>query len=45
VTRNNSDKATPGWFRDGLGHIWLPYTQMGAEPPPVPVTATDGVRL
>lgn len=35
----------PGWFQAGLPHIWLPYTQMGAEPPPVPVAATDGVRI
>jgi adenosylmethionine-8-amino-7-oxononanoate aminotransferase len=29
----------------GLSHIWLPYTQMGAEPPPVTVAGTSGVRL
>jgi adenosylmethionine-8-amino-7-oxononanoate aminotransferase len=28
-----------------LSHIWLPYTQMGAEPPPMTVAATSGVRL
>lgn len=35
----------PGWMQAGLEHIWLPYTQMGAEPAPVPVTGTDGVHL
>ena len=35
----------PGWMQTGFEHIWLPYTQMGAEPPPAPVVATDGVHL
>jgi adenosylmethionine-8-amino-7-oxononanoate aminotransferase len=35
----------PGWMQAGLEHIWLPYTQMGAEPPPVAVVATEGVHL
>lgn len=35
----------PGWYRDGLSHVWLPYTQMAAEPPPTAVAATDGVRI
>ncbi len=35
----------PGWFADGMEHIWLPYTQMGVEEPPLSVAATDGVRL
>ena len=35
----------PGWYRAGLPHIWLPYTQMAAEPPPVAVAATDGTRI
>ena len=35
----------PGWFGDGMDHIWLPYTQMAAEAPPIAVAATDGVRL
>lgn len=28
-----------------LSHIWLPYTQMAAEAPPLAVTATEGVRI
>jgi adenosylmethionine-8-amino-7-oxononanoate aminotransferase len=35
----------PGWFEAGLDHIWLPYTQMGVEEPPLAVTGTDGVRI
>ena len=37
--------AAPGWFEAGMGHIWLPYTQMGAEPAPIPVAGTQGVRI
>ncbi len=35
----------PDWFTEGSGHIWLPYTQMATAPPPLPVAATDGVRI
>ena len=35
----------PGWFNQGIDHIWLPYSQMKTTPPPVPVTGSDGVRL
>ena len=35
----------PGWFTDGLPHIWLPYTQMRTAPPPLPVARTSGSRL
>jgi adenosylmethionine-8-amino-7-oxononanoate aminotransferase len=35
----------PGWYRAGLPHIWLPYTQMAAEPPPAAVAATEGTRI
>ena len=35
----------PGWFEAGLEHIWLPYTQMGVEEPPLAVTGTEGVRI
>jgi len=35
----------PGWLTEGLGHIWLPYTQMRTAGPPLPVTATSGTRL
>ncbi len=36
---------TPPWLRDGLKHVWLPYTQMKTAPTPLAVVATDGVRL
>jgi len=35
----------PGWFEAGLAHIWLPYTQMGVEQPPLAVSRTDGVHI
>lgn len=35
----------PGWYAEGLKHIWLPYTQMKTASPPLPVVASDGVRL
>lgn len=35
----------PGWLTEGLGHIWLPYTQMRTAGTPLPVTATHGTRL
>ncbi|TWB21187.1 adenosylmethionine-8-amino-7-oxononanoate aminotransferase [Nitrospirillum amazonense] len=33
------------WFQKGGRHIWLPYTQMKTALPPLPVVATEGVRL
>ncbi|MDE1147379.1 MAG: adenosylmethionine--8-amino-7-oxononanoate transaminase [Azospirillaceae bacterium] len=33
------------WFGQGGRHIWLPYTQMKTALPPLPVVATEGVRL
>ncbi|TWB48698.1 adenosylmethionine--8-amino-7-oxononanoate transaminase [Nitrospirillum viridazoti] len=33
------------WFQQGGRHIWLPYTQMKTALPPLPVVATEGVRL
>ncbi|MEA1676860.1 adenosylmethionine--8-amino-7-oxononanoate transaminase [Nitrospirillum sp. BR 11163] len=33
------------WFQRGGQHIWLPYTQMKTALPPLPVVATEGVRL
>lgn len=37
--------ATDGWLAEGLGHIWLPYTQMQTMEAPVPVVSARGVRL
>lgn len=35
----------PGWLTEGLGHIWLPYTQMRTAGTPLPVVSTSGTRL
>lgn len=35
----------PGWFGDGLTHVWRPYCQMKTAAPPLPVARTDGTRL
>lgn len=33
------------WHKDGLKHIWLPYTQMKTAVPPLPVVSAKGCRL
>jgi len=35
----------PDWFSQGRPHIWLPYTQMKTEAPPLPVIRTNGSRI
>lgn len=35
----------PDWLRDGLAHVWRPYTAMKGAAPPLPVVRTEGVRL
>jgi adenosylmethionine---8-amino-7-oxononanoate aminotransferase len=35
----------PSWQQEGAPYIWMPYTQMQDAATPVPVVATDGVRL
>lgn len=35
----------PDWFAAGMAHVWLPYTQMARELPPLPVAGTEGVRI
>lgn len=37
--------APAEWFERGMGHIWLPYTQMKTTPPPLPVARTQGCRI
>ncbi|MDX1486127.1 MAG: adenosylmethionine--8-amino-7-oxononanoate transaminase [Alphaproteobacteria bacterium] len=37
--------GAPGWLAAGIDHLWLPYTQMAAEAPPLPVAATEGVTI
>ena len=38
-------EAAPGWYADGLKHVWLPYAQMKTAHPPLPVTRTHGSRI
>ncbi|MDZ5647474.1 adenosylmethionine--8-amino-7-oxononanoate transaminase [Nitrospirillum sp. BR 11828] len=40
-----NDRGGNDWFPRGGQHIWLPYTQMKTALPPLPVVATEGVRL
>lgn len=42
-TRKN--EALPGWYAEGLPHIWLPYAQMKTAPDPLPVVSTYGARI
>ena len=35
----------PAWYRAGLDHVWLPYTQMKTAAPPLPVVRTHGSRI
>ena len=42
---NKMSNKPPAWLSDGLDHIWLPYAQMKTAVPPLPVVATDGVRI
>lgn len=37
--------SIPEWEKQGLEHIWLPYTQMKTAPQPLPVVATEGCRI
>ena len=37
--------ALPDWFTRGIGHIWLPYTQMKTAAGPLPVARTQGSRI
>ena len=39
------EAAAPAWYRAGLAHVWLPYTQMKTALPPLPVVRTDGCRI
>jgi adenosylmethionine-8-amino-7-oxononanoate aminotransferase len=35
----------PGWYGEGLEHIWLPYAQMKTAALPLPVVRTFGSRI
>ncbi|MGQ0445426.1 MAG: adenosylmethionine--8-amino-7-oxononanoate transaminase [Beijerinckiaceae bacterium] len=37
--------APPAWFTRGIGHVWLPYTQMKTAGDPLPVARTQGSRI
>ena len=37
--------TAPDWYRDGRGHVWLPYTQMRNAPAVPAVTRAEGVHL
>lgn len=41
----NTKAAHPGWYDEGLAHLWLPYTQMKVAPPPLAVARTAGSRI
>jgi adenosylmethionine-8-amino-7-oxononanoate aminotransferase len=43
---DSSNKSEPpGWYAEGLRHIWLPYAQMKTAAPPLPVVRTQGSRI
>ena len=42
TSKNN---AAPGWYAEGLDHIWLPYAQMKTAKPPHAVARTEGSRI
>jgi adenosylmethionine-8-amino-7-oxononanoate aminotransferase len=35
----------PDWFAAGARHVWRPYCQMKAAPPPLAVARTEGARI
>lgn len=35
----------PDWLKEGFPNIWLPYSQMKHSPFPLPVIATEGVKI
>ncbi|HSR54960.1 MAG TPA: adenosylmethionine--8-amino-7-oxononanoate transaminase [Alphaproteobacteria bacterium] len=38
-------EGSPDWLQTGMEHIWLPYTQMAVEDPPLAVTGAEGVHI
>ena len=38
-------QSAPGWYADGLKHVWQPYAQMKTAHPPLLVTRTHGSRI
>src|SRR5712672_182717 len=43
--RQQMSSAPADWFERGIGHIWLPYTQMKTASDPLPVARTQGSRI
>jgi adenosylmethionine---8-amino-7-oxononanoate aminotransferase len=43
--RTSENNVMRGWYRDGLEHIWMPYSQMKTAPAPLPVVSTRGSRI
>lgn len=43
MQKNN--KIPANWLKEGLEHIWLPYTQMQTTPIPLPVKETKGCKI
>jgi adenosylmethionine---8-amino-7-oxononanoate aminotransferase len=41
----HKEAMEPHWYRAGLDHVWLPYTQMKTARPPLPVMRTQGCRI
>ena len=37
--------AKPDWYKRGLDHLWLPYTQMKTAPKPLAAARTHGSRI
>jgi adenosylmethionine-8-amino-7-oxononanoate aminotransferase len=45
VADASENNVTPGWYADGLAHVWLPYSQMKTAAAPLAVKSTDGARI
>jgi adenosylmethionine-8-amino-7-oxononanoate aminotransferase len=41
----SNKSSPPGWYAEGIGHIWLPYAQMKTAAAPLPVVRTQGSRI
>src|SRR6202142_2442217 len=44
-TSGNKGSGLPDWYRTGLDHVWLPYTQMKTATAPLAVVGTEGCRI
>jgi adenosylmethionine---8-amino-7-oxononanoate aminotransferase len=41
----SENKDVAAWYKAGLSHVWLPYTQMKTAAAPLAVTGTNGSRI